>query len=98
MFVLVANFIRSAARWAWGRRGSFDLTNRRGDAMRPGREDYAVVLSHDPLEPEPAIDWADAYYGFEPVAQVTADAGPAASRLVASHAASSEPMQWKEVG
>lgn len=68
---MVKTITRSRSRWLSGSAGLYDVTNRTGEGSRPGREDYALILSHDPAAAEPEIDWSAAHMRhFEPVSSV----------------------------
>lgn len=56
--VLVPRLERDRRVWAWGRIGQpeFDESNRLGDALLPGREDYSVAMAWTGLEPVPEAD------------------------------------------
>ena len=93
--MLLARLTRFANRWSFGRRGTYDVTNRLGDGMRPGREDYAVVLHHDPEEAEPVLDWSDAHGGWRPLGHVGYESAHYSPRIVGRCGQDSEILTWK---
>jgi hypothetical protein len=89
-------YTRSRTRWAFGRRRGFDVTNRKGDAMRPGREDYSVILAYDAKEAEPVLDWSAAYDGWEPVGRHGREGRVLQPSPVGELRESTAVLDWKE--